>query len=139
MRILVLYNKDNKSSKLIEISKGLQDAFLKQGYDVDLVDAKGDYSNKRFAFYDYICIGTDFLGTFSTKIDSNFARVLESFGSLGNQRCFAFIKKSIRGEKKLSALMKLMEKMGMFIKNSNIIANKSQALVVGENLNVHRS
>lgn len=129
MRVLVLINEKSKNKKLEGYAKALAQGLQENGHTVDLEGTK-------FAMYDYICIGSDAENFWGTKIDESFKRKLDSMGTLSNQRCYAFVPKSFRGEKKLITLMKLMESLGMYIKNSDVISNNAQAKLIGKRLHI---
>ncbi len=129
MRVLVLIDNNSKNKKLKSYAKALSKGLQENGHIVE-------ESGTKFAFYDYICIGCDTDNVWGTKISDDFKRRLESFGSLNNQRCFAFVPKSFRASKKLLTVMKFMESLGMYIKNSDIIANESQARLIGKKLHI---
>jgi hypothetical protein len=87
--------------------------------------------------YQYLAIGCEPLPGFGGKLPDKVTQFLGSAGMVSGKRSFAFVTKAVFGSPKaLSRLMKSMEKEGMLIKNSSILANPQEAEEIGKRLQV---
>jgi flavodoxin len=137
MKVCVLYapaTKGNEKMKLI--AKALAEGIGAQGHMVDVFDMSLE-SGKIVSYYDYLIIGTENTTFFGGKIPNTVATFLKSAGTISGKRCMAFITKGgIRSMKTLQTLMKAMEKEGMFLKKSEIIAKVDMARAVGKHVQI---
>ena len=136
MKIAVVFFAGNNRNQLTETAKGLQQGLEKQGHQVDLIDGDRDV-NVKLTIYEYICIGATAINFFGGKVNGHIPKFLANSGLVSGKRCFAFTTKTgLRQMKTLRALMKLMEHEGMYLKNSDILANSQEAEEVGKRLHV---
>jgi len=118
------------------IAKALAEGIGAQGHMVDVFDMSLE-SGKIVSYYDYLIIGTENTTFFGGKIPNTVATFLKSAGTISGKRCMAFITKGgIRSMKTLQTLMKAMEKEGMFLKKSEIIAKVDMARAVGKHVQI---
>lgn len=136
MKVAVVFFAGNNRNQITETSKGLQQGLEKQGHQVDLIDGDRDV-NVKLTIYEYLCIGAGAINFFGGKVSLNIPKFLSNSGLVSGKRSFAFTTKSgLRQMKTLRALMKLMEHEGMYLKNSDILANPQEAEEVGKRLHV---
>lgn len=137
MKVCVLYAPATKGNeKMKSIAKALAEGIGAQGHMVDVFDMSLE-SGKIVSYYDYLIIGTENTTFFGGKIPNTVATFLKSAGTMSGKRCMAFITKGgIRSMKTLQTLMKAMEKEGMFLKKSEIIAKVDMARAVGKHVQI---
>lgn len=137
MRVCVLYAPASKGNeKMKAIANALSEGISAQGHVVDVLDMTLE-TGKIVSFYDYLVIGTESLTFFGGKIPSSVSSFLKTAGSISGKRCMAFITKGgVRSMKTLIALMKVMEKEGMFLKKSELISKVDFAKAVGKHLQI---
>ena len=133
MRAAVVYYAEKRKKELEALSKALARGMEKQNISVDVFNAR-DFS-RRLASYQLVAIGTEVTGTFGGKIPEDLSKFLISAGPAMNVRSFAFVSgKGMRTQKSLQALMKAMEREGMFIIYSDVLDNEGSAEAAGEQL-----
>ena len=133
MRAAVIYFAEKRKKELEAMSKALAGGMEKQNISVDVFNAK-DF-NRRLAIYQLVVLGTEATGSFGGKIPEGLAKYLESVGPVVNVRSFAFVvKKGMRTQKSLQALMKTMEREGMVVIYSDLLENEAAAAAAGEKL-----
>ncbi|WP_320129277.1 hypothetical protein [uncultured Sphaerochaeta sp.] len=137
MKVCVLYASSNKDSKnLKDISNALSEGIASQGHIVDVFDMNLE-AGKIVSYYDYLVVGTETTTFFGGKIPSIVSSFLKGAGSISGKRCLAFVTKGgLRSMKTLQTLMKVMEKEGMYLKKSELIAKIDYAKAVGKHLKV---
>lgn len=137
MRVCVMYAPTSKGNeKMKEIAKALSEGIAAQGHMVDVLDMSLE-AGKIVSYYDYLIIGTECIGLFGGKIPPSVGSFLKGAGTIGGKRCMAFITKGgLRSMKTLQALMKTMEKEGMFLKKSELINKPDFARAVGKHLQI---
>ena len=137
MKVCVLYASSNKDSKnLKDISNALSEGIASQGHIVDVFDMSLE-AGKIVSYYDYLVVGTETTTFFGGKIPATVSSFLKSAGSISGKRCLAFVTKGgVRSMKTLQTLMKVMEKEGMYLKKSELIAKIDYAKAVGKHLKV---
>jgi flavodoxin len=137
MKVCVLYASQSKGNeKMKAIAKALAEGIGSQGHMVDVLDMTLE-TGKIVSYYDYLLIGTESATFFGGKIPSSVALFLKGAGTLSGKRCMAFITKGgLRSMKTLQALMKTMEKEGMFLKKSEILTKVDFARAVGKHIQI---
>ncbi len=135
MNVGIIYGSNQKNDqKMKAIAQGLSEGIQSQGHRVDLIDMNLE-SGKVVSFYDYLVIGTNNASFFGGSIPSVVQTVLKGAGTLSGKRCMAFITSGgVRSMKTLQALMKAMEKEGMFLKKSEVIKKADLAKAIGKRI-----
>jgi hypothetical protein len=132
--IVVLY--ESSKQKLLSIAAGLAEGIMQNGHSAEIIDGILE-SDKKITFYDYLIVGTETVSTFGGKVPGKVRTYLSQCGSVSGKKSFAFIvKKGLRTGKTLTALMKLMEFEGMFIKYSEVLKNKDEGKEIGKRLHI---
>lgn len=136
MRVCVLFASKAQSTKVRDIATGLADGIATQGHTVDVFDMRLE-AGKVISYYDYLVIGTESDSFWGGKIPSVVKTFLKQAGTISGKRCMAFIAKGgFRTMKSLLVLMRVMEKEGMYLKTSDILATKDHAKEVGKRLHI---
>lgn len=136
MRTAVVFFSTSSRDKILSVAKALAKGIESQGHQVDIIDGDHDV-NARLTMYQYVVVGCEPSSGFGGNIPEKTSQFLSSSGMVSGKRSFAFVTKSTFGSvKALSRLMKSMEKEGMFIKNSSILANPQEAEHIGKNLHI---
>ena len=132
MRIAVISVPSQRKTSpdyVLALVKGMES----MGHHVDVIDAWTE-DGKRLPSYDYIAIVAESLSFFSGKLPSALMQIL-SGAPVSGKKSAAFIKKGgLFGAKAMTALMKTMEKEGMFVNWSDIILNAAQAEALGKRI-----
>jgi menaquinone-dependent protoporphyrinogen IX oxidase len=133
MRIVII-SVPAKRSAPSDLVKSLAKGMEAMGHRVDVLDAWTE-DGTRLPGYEYIVVVGEALSFFSGKISSNLAKVLASASSLSGKKSAAFIKKGgLFGGKALSAIMRAMEKEGMFVNWSDVLLNAPHAEAMGKRI-----
>jgi hypothetical protein len=136
MRVGVVFFSGSNSKKLSAISNSLADGIRSQGHQVDIIDGNHD-SGSKLTVYNYIAIGIEGINFFGGKIPSRTASFLSNSGLIRSKRSYAYtIKSSLRPQKNLARLMTVMEHEGLYLKKSDIISVKDEALNIGKRLHI---
>jgi flavorubredoxin len=136
MRTVVVFFSGSNRNRILALAKALAKGMESQGHQVDIVDGDHDVNTKLTA-YQYLAVGTEPLSGLGGKISEKISQFLNSAGMIAGKKSFAFVHKNVAGAgKALSRLMKVMEKEGMFIKNSNILSSAEEAEAVGRKLHI---
>jgi menaquinone-dependent protoporphyrinogen IX oxidase len=136
MKVAIVYFEGLKKKALIDLCRGLANGIEAQGHQVDIIDGDRDI-NTNLTIYRYLVIGTASISSFGGKISRQVERFLANSGILTGKRCFAFIGKAgIRNIKTLQKLMKTMEHEGLYIKFSEILSKKEEAVFLGKKLHI---
>lgn len=139
MNICILFFGGSKHSKMVELSKALAKGIEKQGsHTVQLIDGEKE-SDKKLTPFQYIALGAPSANFFGGKVPEKLETFLKNAGMISGKRSFAFTPKSgLRPLKTLQKIMKTMEKQGMYLKVSDIIANADEAEAIGARLHVEQ-
>lgn len=125
MRAAVIYYCDKQTKYLKKTSEALAEELKKNGATVDVFNAK-DF-NRRLLSYQLVAIGTESTGTFGGGIPSGIDKFLISAGPALNVRSYAFVvKKGMRCNKSLLALMRAMEHEGAFLVCSDVLGTAEE-------------
>lgn len=143
MRICILYcpRAKGEDTALKELCDALARGLYEQSGDFS-VEIFNMYTEvgKKLAFYDYILVGCQSSGFFGGRIPEQVSIFLRQAGQVSGKRCFAFVqKKGLFCMKSLSSLMSALEKEGLYLKNSEILANKNYAYATGKRLRVAKN
>jgi menaquinone-dependent protoporphyrinogen IX oxidase len=112
------------------LAKGIES----MGHRVDVMDAWTE-DGTRLPGYEYIIVAAEAASFFSGKIPSALSKVLASASSLSGKKSAAFLKKGgLFGTKALSAVMRAMEKEGMFVNWSDVLLNAPHAEAIGKRI-----
>jgi menaquinone-dependent protoporphyrinogen IX oxidase len=112
------------------LAKGIES----MGHRVDIMDAWTE-DGVRLPGYEYIIVAAEAVSFFSGKIPSCLSKVLSSASSLSGKKSAAFLKKGgLFGNKALSAVMRTMEKEGMFVNWSDVLLNAPHAEAMGKRI-----
>ena len=137
MRVAVVYFAPRPNSRITQLAKAVAAGIEKQGHQVDLIDGMTE-QNKKLIMYQYIALGTE-QSTFLGKIHEKIKHFLASQGTVQGKKGFAFVlKRSIGVTRALLRLMAAMEKEGMVVKNSDIIASTGYAEQIGHSLHIDK-
>ena len=136
MRTVVVFFSGSNRNRILTLAKALAKGMESQGHQVDIVDGDHDVNTKLTA-YQYLAVGTEPLSGLGGKISEKISQFLNSAGMIAGKKSFAFVHKNVAGAgKALTRLMKVMEKEGMFIKNSNVMSSAEEAEAVGRKLHI---
>ena len=136
MRVGIVYFSHVKRTKLSALAAGLAEGIRAQGHLVDIIDGSLDV-NTRLTVYNYIVIGIEPLTVFGGKVPVKTGEFLANAGLITGKKCYAFsLKSSLRPQKSLSKLMRLMEHEGMYLKKSDVINSAAEATVIGKHLHI---
>ena len=137
MKVCVLYASAVKGSdRLKNIAKALAEGVASQGHIVDVFDMSLE-SGKIVSYYDYLIVGTEAINFFGGKIPPIVSSFLKTAGTITGKRCLGFVSKGgVRSMKTLQSLMRTMEKEGMYLKKSELIAKPEYARAIGKHLHI---
>ena len=135
MRVAVLFFPAARRDKLLAISKALAEGIGAGSQIVDIVDGSTD--DVRLTPYEYIAIGTEQIGAVSGRVPTRIKEWLASAGRVAGKRCYAFLLRStFRSARALASLMSIMEREGMILRNSGVIATAEEARTIGARLHI---
>lgn len=136
MRVAVVYVSGRDRGRLLNITRSLARGIESQGHHVDIIDGERDV-NAKLTMYNYLAIGTSAVSAWGGKIPDQVSTFLANAGIVAGKRSFAYIAKSgLRVTKTLTRLMRGMEKEGMYLKNSEILASPGEAEEIGKRLHL---
>ncbi len=136
MRAAVVFFSSASRERILGLAKSLSQGIGSQGHQVDLIDGDRDV-NAKLTGYQYLAIGAEPLSGFGGKLPDKVLQFLGSAGLVSGKHSFAFVSKATFGSMKaLSRLMRSMEKEGMLIKNSSVLASPQEAQEIGKRLHV---
>ena len=139
MNIAIIYcPKSNTSSNLEKISKALAKGLEEQSHMVKVFNAYVD-TDQRLTYSDYIIIGTEPLGLFSSKVPDQLRNFLRVVPGAAGKRCLGFVSSGLRQNAALQNLMKVMESEGMFLTLSEIITKENDAYTMAKHLKLERN
>ncbi|MDY4466965.1 MAG: hypothetical protein SPE30_11865 [Candidatus Treponema excrementipullorum] len=132
MRIVLMHFLNPENTKHSQIIRNLVDSASKKGHTVEVIDGQKDMSTFRFTPYEYIALLTPTLGVLGGKVPPIVSEVLANCGVVGGKKSCALVLPSLFGaEKACKALMKAMEKEGMFVDYFDIVQSPEHATHVG--------
>jgi hypothetical protein len=135
-RVAVVFFEGKNRQKTLDIAKHLAQGIETQGHHVDVVDGDHDV-NTKLTGHQYLAVGTSAINFFGGKIPDTVSRFLANAGIVAGKRSFAFaVKGGLRMHKTLGAIMKAMEKEGMFLKFSDVLTSPAEAAAIGKRLHV---
>lgn len=138
MNVAIVYaGNSREDKKLLEISKSLSKGLGAQGHVVSIFNAWTD-TDARLTYFDFVVVGSCSTGFFSAKINDQLKKFLRECPGASGKRSFAFVTSSLRGNKTLLNLMKIMEAEGMMLSVSQVIKNANEAEAIGKHLIVER-
>ncbi|TVR66076.1 MAG: hypothetical protein EA427_16975 [Spirochaetaceae bacterium] len=138
MRAAVLFFGGPRREKVAELARGLAEGLERGGHQVDLIDGDHDIGRK-LTVYEYIALGTAATTLFGGKLDPKIEQYLSQAGTLLGKKSFAFVLRTTMGSHKgLANLMKVMEKQGLFLRFSEIIRSREEAVQVARRLKLDR-
>ena len=136
MRTVVVFFSGSNRNRILKLAKALARGMESQGHQVDIVDGDHDV-NTKLTVYQYLAVGTEPLSSLGGKISEKIYKFLNSAGMVAGKKSYAFVSKNVAGAgKALPRLMKVMEKEGMFIKNSCVLNSEEEAEAVGRKLHI---
>ena len=126
MKLAIVYFEE-KTKNVNKIANGIKEILVSKGHDADIINGNTDIG-KKLTQYKFIIVGTHSTSLIGGKIPNSVSRFISSCGLLEGKNCFAFIAKSIMGNRKaLLRLMKCLEKEGMLVIASEILSNAKEA------------
>lgn len=138
MRVVVVYLGSSHTRQLRNISEGIRSGIEAQGATVDLASASE--LNRSLALYSYVVIVTESIGFFGGRIPGMVSEFLKGSGPLGGRRsCAILLKRGLRQNRGLIALMTAMEGEGMFVTDSFCVATSTEGARVGKLLALKRA
>ncbi len=137
MRVaVVFFSGRNNSERMRDLARALGKGLERQGHQVDVMDGTKD-TGARLTIHQYVVVGAASTGTFGGKVPDSVKTFLAAAGSVSGKKSYAFVPKATFGASKaLTALMRIMEGEGMFLKNSDILRSAQEAEEVGKRLHV---
>lgn len=115
-----------------DTAKALARGMEAMGHRVDLLDAKRE-DGVRLPGYEYVVVYAEKPSFLSGKIHESLSKMLSSASSLVGKKSAAFLKSGgLFSGKAMSALMRAMEKEGMCVNWSDVVANAAQAEALGK-------
>lgn len=136
MRVAVVFFGGPRRNAVAELARGVGEGIERLGHHVELIDAERDVNHSLTPFQ-FIAIGTTSTSFFGGKVPGNLAEWLSQAGMVSGKKSFAFIASSPFGaQKALSRLMNTMEREGLFIRYSDILRSRNEALLVGSRLKI---
>ncbi len=135
MRIAIVYTtKSPATSQPREVASGLDETLSAKGHQVTLVDIAQD-NQVRISMNDYVILVGQPLGALSSKVSEELQLFLGNSGSLiGKRGAVILVKRGPFAGKSLRHLMNIAEHEGVYLKNSAILGNRSEAKSFGSNL-----
>lgn len=133
MRVAVIYFQKDRSS-FEKLAKGLAKGLEEQNNQVTIIN--GNLEVVSLTTYKYIAIGIESESALSLKMPDKLTNFISNSGMVSGKRTYAFTNKALRSEKRLSVLMKHIEKEGMILKRSDIISSENGAKEIGKKLKV---
>ena len=139
MRVCVVYFLNSDNSKLKKVVSSLAEGLEAQGHQVDVINGNLDV-NTRLTVYNYIAVGAEAVNFFGGKISSSVSAFLQNAGLIRGKRAYAFtLGSTLRLQKTLRKLMEIMEHEGIYLKKSDVIKNREDALNIGKKLHISLS
>jgi len=136
MRVAVVFFSGRNGERVKEISQGLVSGVEAQGHQVDIINGDTD-ENMRLSLYQYLIICSSTLNTFGGKLPERIATFLANAGTISGKRTSAFVLKTgMRVNKTLSKLMHILEQEGLYLKLTDVIASKEEAVAIGKRLHI---
>lgn len=136
MRVGIVYFSKTNNKKLITIVNSLSDGIKYQGHQVDIIDGNLE-GNSKLTVFNYIVIGIEGINILGGKIPPKTETFLSNAGIVRSKRSYAFtLKMSLRPQKTLNKLMTAMEHEGLYLKKSDIISTRTEALNIGKRLHI---
>ncbi|MCK5153823.1 MAG: flavodoxin family protein [Spirochaetales bacterium] len=136
MRVGIVYFSNSNNKKLLNIVNSLSEGIELQGHQVDIINGNLDV-NSKLTVYNYIAIGIEGINLLGGKIPPKTKTFLSNSGIVRAKRSYAFsLKTGLRPMKTLSNLMTSMEHEGLYLKKSDIISTKTEALNIGKRLHI---
>ena len=136
MRVaLVHFLSPGKDSKHKGILQKLENAVINKGYQIDIFNAKTDFSTMRLTGYDYISIIVPSSALFGSKLPEKFDEILDNSGNLTTKKgCALVVKSGFSSWKTCKNLMKAMEKQGVLLDYFEVVDNPDHAAYVGKKI-----
>lgn len=135
MRILLLSYLKTDNRKQSEILKKLEQTVTTSGHQVDVRDGTKDLENIHLIIYDYIAVIVPASSFFGAKVPDKLPEVLSQCGNVsGKKGCALVTKSGFSSAKMCHAVMRSMEKEGMFVDYFDVIENSDHASAVGRKI-----
>ena len=134
MKVAICYY-STKKKELDEIAKGIERGISEQGHQTMLVNMLTNES--KLSMNKYFVIGCNTVSLFRGKLPKGFVNKLENMGSIGGKHCMAFVNKKMGKASTLLNLMNTIEKQGLFVDYSEILANYKDGYLLGKKLHIH--
>ena len=124
-----------KNSNHKGILQKLENAVINKGYQIDIFNARTDYSTMRLTGYDYISIIVPSSSLFGSNLPEKFDEILDNCGNLTSKKgCALVVKSGFSSWKTCKNLMKAMEKQGMLLDYFEVVDNPDHAAYVGKKI-----
>ncbi len=138
MRAAVVFFSTRSRERMMGLARALARGIESQGHSADVFDGDRD-TNAKLTVYQYIAIGAEPLSSFSSRVPERVTQFLSAAGLVSGKRAFAFVSKNTLGAgRAVVRLMKSMEKEGMVLKSSEVLASPQAAEETGRRLHIQR-
>jgi len=134
MRIGLVFFSAAPTGPLAEYAKAIAAGMESMGHRVDSIDARTD-EGRTLPGYEYLVVLSEPVSFFSGKVPPALLKYLAHASSLLGKKSAAFLRASgLFSGKAMSALMRAMEKEGMCVNWSEIVANTVQSTAVAKRI-----
>lgn len=135
MRILLLSYLKADNRKQSDILKKLEQTAAACGHQVDVKSGEKDTEELHLIIYDYIAVVVPASPLFGAKVPAKLPEVLSHCGNVSGKKGAALVVKSgFSSAKMCHAVMKAMEKEGMFVDYFEVIESVDHATAVGRKI-----
>jgi len=132
LRIALIIAGSSSDRALTPIAEEFASGMESMGHRVDVLDAR-THEPRSLPGYEYIAVLSEPISPFSGKIPESVAKFLAQAGSLVGKKGAAFLRSSgLFSGKAMAAVMRAMEKEGMWVNWSETVANPAQAAAVAK-------
>lgn len=135
MRIAIVYTTQNPATAQVhDVAAGLDESLTAKGHQVTRVDISKD-DQVKVSMNEYVIVVAQPLSFFSKRVAAELGTFLANSGSLiGKRGSVVLVKRGLLAGKSLTLLMKVAEHEGIYLKNSAIVGNRSEAKGFGTHL-----
>ena len=124
-----------KNSNHKGILQKLENAVINKGYQIDIFNARTDYSTMRLTGYDYISIIVPSSPLLGSKLPEKFDEILDNCGNLTTKKgCALVVKSGFSSWKTCKNLMSGMERQGISLDYFDVVENPDHAAYVGKKI-----
>lgn len=137
MRVAVVYVPAGRPARLRSLAEAMAKGFEAAGHRPEVLDSSVDPA--RLAGFDFLAIGSEAASAGGT-LPKRVAEFLGQSYGLSGKRSFAFVRKSsLRPNRLLDRLMAALEREGMRVVDSEILADEDAAVRAARGTPVERA